>query len=59
MKEDLQEKIKILQQEVARLKKKEMDDTFDNLLKLIFWAVVFVCVFPFFKFGLFLLMNSF
>lgn len=58
----LKEKIKSLQAEVRELKKnREIEDKVDlaPIIKLILFALIAVCLYPFFRLGLFLLMNNF
>lgn len=58
----LKEKIKSLQSEVRELKKnREIEDKVDlaPIIKLILFALLAVCLYPFFRLGLFLLTNNF
>lgn len=58
----LKEKIKNLQAEVRELKKnREIEDKVDfaPIIKLILFALIAVCLYPFFRLGWFLLTNNF
>ena len=58
----LKEKIKSLQNEVQELKKnREIEEKVDlaPIVRLILFALIAVCLYPFFRFGWFLLTNNF
>ena len=58
----LKEKIKTLQEEVRLIKKnREIEDKIDlaPIIRLILFALIAVCLYPFFRLGWFLLMNNF